>query len=274
VSIDPTPDASVSTGTQPPDGKQPKAGASEHMEEVQEPILEQIYIVGSLGNMLTWGDQQIPKPLDEVINIHAISYDGKRKSIMKRTTKKRRITLDHFILITTKENLMNTKHAKTSELIGAVMEITDATLDKEKRDEEKLAATRKELEHLRHLVKYYEDTTQVAVFLRSKFQEAYSKFIDERHLLTARIVDLQEDTLMALATCKDMEMWYEKAHQAMERIDYISAVQQGRDVEEHGIWVLRESSIDRINKSIEYWVKMAQEPHREIQEKWFECEKS
>jgi hypothetical protein len=49
-----------------------------------------------------------------------------------------------------------------------------------------------------------------------------------------------------------------KAHQAMERIDYINAVQQGQDAEEHDIRVLRESSIDRINKSIEYWVKMAQ----------------
>jgi hypothetical protein len=34
--------------------------------------------------------------------------------------------------------LINTEHAKTSELIGARMEIIDATLDREKRDEEKL----------------------------------------------------------------------------------------------------------------------------------------
>jgi hypothetical protein len=95
------------------------------------------------------------------------------------------------------------------------------------------------------------------VFLRSEFQKAYNKFTDERHLFTARIVELQEDTLMALATCKDMERWYEKAHQAMEMIDYISAVQQGRDAEEHDIWVLRESNIDCISKSTEYWVKMA-----------------
>jgi hypothetical protein len=39
------------------------------------------------------------------------------------------------------------------------------------------------------------------------------------------------------------------------------------------IEVLRESNIDHIRKSIEYWVKMAQEPHREIQEKWVECKK-
>jgi hypothetical protein len=38
--------------------------------------------------------------------------------------------------------------------------------------------------------------------------------------------------------------------------------------------MLRESSIDRIKKSAEYWEKMAREPHRDIQEKWAKCEKS
>ena len=66
---------------------------------------------------------------------------------------------------------------------------------------------------------------------------------------------------MALETCKDIEIWYEKVHQVVERIDYISAAQQGRDVEEHDIQVIRDSNIDRIKKSVEYWVKMAQEPH-------------
>jgi hypothetical protein len=74
---------------------------------------------------------------------------------------------------------------------------------------------------------------------------------------------------MELATCKDMERWYEKSQQAMERVDYISVFQQGRDIEEHKIWVLKESSLDRIKKSTEYWEKMA----REMQEKWAKCEK-
>jgi hypothetical protein len=119
---------------------------------------------------------------------------------MKRTTKKRRLTLDRSILITTEEKLISTEHAKTSELIGAGMEITDATLDREKRDEEELATALKELEHLRHLEKYYQDSTQATVFLRSEFQDAYSKFTNERHLFTTGIVNFQEDTLMALAT--------------------------------------------------------------------------
>jgi hypothetical protein len=46
--------------------------------------------------------------MDEVTKIQAISYDRKRKSIMRRTTKKRRLTMDNVILITTKEKLLNT----------------------------------------------------------------------------------------------------------------------------------------------------------------------
>jgi hypothetical protein len=38
--------------------------------------------------------------------------------------------------------------------------------------------------------------------------------------------------------------------------------------------VLNESSLDRIRKLTEYWEKMTQEPHREIQEKWARCEKN
>jgi hypothetical protein len=71
-------------------------------EETREPTLEQIYTTGSLGNNLTWGDQQIPELIDEVADIYAISYDQKRNSIVQRTAKKRRsITLDHSILVTT-----------------------------------------------------------------------------------------------------------------------------------------------------------------------------
>jgi hypothetical protein len=98
---------------------------------------------------------------------------------MNRTTKKRRLKLDSSILITTEEKLLNTEHAKTSELIGIGMDITDATLDRERRDEKDLATTLKELEHLRHLEKYYQDSTQSMVFFRSEFQYTYAKFMNE-----------------------------------------------------------------------------------------------
>jgi hypothetical protein len=99
------------------------------------------------------------------------------------------------------------------------------------------------------------------MYLRSEFKEAYSKFTDERHLFIASIVELQEDTLMVLSMCKDMERWYEKVQQAMEKINYISAVKKGWDAKEHDIRVLRESNIKRIKKLTEYWVKMSWEPH-------------
>jgi hypothetical protein len=81
--------------------------------------------------------------MDEVPDIHAIAYDWKRKAIMQRTTKKMRITLDYSILITTEENMINTEHAKMSKLNGAGMEITDATLNREKRDEEEMVVSLK-----------------------------------------------------------------------------------------------------------------------------------
>jgi hypothetical protein len=114
VSIESIPDTSISIGTQMPDERQTEVGPSEHNEEALEPDLEQVYTIRSLGNKLTWGDQQIPEPVDEVADIHAIAYDRKRKAIVQRTTKKRRITLDRSILITTEEDLINTQNARTS----------------------------------------------------------------------------------------------------------------------------------------------------------------
>jgi hypothetical protein len=68
--------------------------------------------------------------MDEVADIQAISYDWKRKDIINRTTKKRRLTLDCSILITTEEKLINTEHVKMSKVIGGGMAIIDATLDR------------------------------------------------------------------------------------------------------------------------------------------------
>jgi hypothetical protein len=55
---------------------------SKHNEVVQEPNIEQTYTTRSLENTLTWGDQKITEPVDEVSNIHAIYYDRKRKAIV------------------------------------------------------------------------------------------------------------------------------------------------------------------------------------------------
>jgi hypothetical protein len=60
------------------------------------------------------------------------------------------------------------------------MAIIDATLDRERKYEEDLATVLKELDHLRHLVKYYKDSKQaIVLILRSEFQDSYSKFTYE-----------------------------------------------------------------------------------------------
>lgn len=210
VSVRPIPRYSISAYTSPVDEEKMEFEPSKHIEEVQEPILEQIHTFGSLGNTLTQGEQQIPEPIDEVTDIQAISYDRKRKYIMKRTTNKIRFMLGRSILITTKEKLLNTKHTNTSELTDAGMAITDATLDRTRRDEKELVVALKQLEHLRHLEKYYQDSMQAMVFFRSEFQDAYVKFTNEQHLFTTGIADFQEDTLMSLETYKDLERWYDK----------------------------------------------------------------
>jgi hypothetical protein len=60
------------------------------------------------GGYSNLGRKKILELVDEVADIQVIPYDRKIKSIMKKTTKKRRITLDSSILIMTEENLLNT----------------------------------------------------------------------------------------------------------------------------------------------------------------------
>jgi hypothetical protein len=95
------------------------------------------------------------------------------------------------------------------------MAIKNATLDRARKDEDEMATMLKELEHLQHLDKYYQDSTHTTMFLRSEFHDAYNKFTNERHLFTAGIDDFQKETLIVLKTCKDIERWHEKAHQVV-----------------------------------------------------------
>jgi hypothetical protein len=69
-----------------------------------------------------------------------------------------------------------------SELLGVGMAITDATLDRVKMDEREATSMRKELEHLRHQVEYYQDTTQEIILLKGDFMEVYSRFKSERDI--------------------------------------------------------------------------------------------
>jgi hypothetical protein len=165
------------------------------MEKGKEPVMEHFYTLGSLGNTLSWGDQQIPEPVDEVFDVKAISYDKKRKAMMKRTVKRRRFTLDSTMFVTTEETLFDTKNTKVSEFLGVGMAITDATLDREKRDEREATAMRKELEHIRHQAEYYQDTTQEIILLKGDFMEVYSRFKSERDIFMTQI-EITRKTLL------------------------------------------------------------------------------
>jgi hypothetical protein len=98
-------------------------------------VIEHLYTAGSLGNTLTRGDQQILELVDEIIDIQVIVYDRKRKVVMRRTTKKRRLTLDTTLLITIEETLLDIENAKMTELIGVGMAIKNCYFGRVRRDE-------------------------------------------------------------------------------------------------------------------------------------------
>jgi hypothetical protein len=80
---------------------------------------------------------------------------------------------------------------------------------------------------LRHIIEYYKGATQTTKYLKSDFLRVYNEHKKERTLLIENIIEFQEDTLMALATCKEMEQWHKRARQVMERIKYIEAIPTG-----------------------------------------------
>jgi hypothetical protein len=49
--------------------------------------------------------------------------------VVKRTSKKTRLTLDSVVVITREENLFDTKKTKVNELLEAHMAISNATID-------------------------------------------------------------------------------------------------------------------------------------------------
>jgi len=64
---------------------------------------------------------------------------------------------------------------------------------------------------LHNLSNYYKGDTHTDVYLKDEFSKVDDKFNKERHMLILNIAKFQEDTLMALVTCKEMERRYEKA---------------------------------------------------------------
>jgi hypothetical protein len=172
ANVDPSPTSPSRTKTPSTDKDQQEAKSPEGIspaKELREPATEHLYMVRSLGNTLSRGDQQIPEPVDKVVDIQEIDYDMKRKVVMRRIVKKRKLTLECTLLITIVETLFDTKNAKMTELITIGMTITNATLDKEKRDEREVAPMKKELDHLLHQVDYYQNSTHTVILLKCEF---------------------------------------------------------------------------------------------------------
>jgi hypothetical protein len=133
ANIDPLPTSPCRIKILLADEEKQKAKSPKHIEnsppkELREPAIEQLYKVGSLGNTLPWGDQQILEPVDEVPDIHEISYDRKMKFPMRRIVKKMKLMLDRTMFINIKEMLFYIESAKMTKLIKEGMAITDATL--------------------------------------------------------------------------------------------------------------------------------------------------
>jgi hypothetical protein len=89
--------------------------------------------------------------------------------VVRRTGKKRRITLDNVVMITTEETLLDARQSRVSELLGEGIAISSATIDREKEDEREVESMREELAHLRHQVEYYQDATQAVRFMKIEF---------------------------------------------------------------------------------------------------------
>jgi hypothetical protein len=93
-------------------------------------VLEHFHTLGNLGNSLSWRDQPILEPVDEVVHVQAIAYDRKIQLVVKRVVKKRIITLDSVVMITTEETLLDVGQSNIIELLGESMAISSASIDK------------------------------------------------------------------------------------------------------------------------------------------------
>jgi hypothetical protein len=59
----------------------------------------------------------------------------------------------------------------------------------------------------------------------------------------------------------------------VETLEFIEAVQKGREKEDHDIRLVSKISLNHMKRSAEYWAKMSRISHEEIQEQWARCQK-
>jgi len=80
-------------------------------------MMEQFHTPDSMKNILSWGDHPIPHLVDEVVDLNSLAYDQKRKSIIRRTQRKRKLIVDSGILCTFEEVIIYAKMNRISELV-------------------------------------------------------------------------------------------------------------------------------------------------------------
>jgi hypothetical protein len=93
-----------------------------------------------------------------------------------RARNNRKLTVEGVVLVTSKENLYDTKKAWVSELLGVGMVMSHTMIDKDGEEEREVHAMKKEIESLRHHVEYYKDTNQYVLILKAYFLEGHSRY--------------------------------------------------------------------------------------------------
>jgi hypothetical protein len=115
-----------------------------------------------------------------------------RQVVVRRTGKKRIITLDNPVMITKEETLLHARKYRVSELIGEGIAISSTTINISKEDEREAKYIRVELVDLRHQVEYYQDATQVVRLMKIEFTKKCSQFKSDREVFMTNIVVFQE----------------------------------------------------------------------------------
>jgi hypothetical protein len=86
-----------------------KTRDSQPREKIKETTIEKFHIPGCLRNILSWGDQLVPQPIDEVVNLDSLAYDRKLKSIIRRMRWKINLIVYSGILCTFEEAILDAK---------------------------------------------------------------------------------------------------------------------------------------------------------------------
>jgi hypothetical protein len=113
-------------------------------------MLQYFHTPESFQNVLSWGNRQIPYPIEELVDLESISYNRWRQAIVRIKQKRKRVYVDIVVVYMTEEPLFDMKSINLIELVAAGVEISHATIDKARVDKAKVENMKKELEFLRN----------------------------------------------------------------------------------------------------------------------------